>query len=108
MTKDFAFGSLLVAYRSHPLGGPWSAEIHTLKRLYVCAHADIHVHSHTRLQRGAGLNTVVAVKPWHSPSDMFKSVLITDSPLNLHLIASVCHIKKRREEWQREMMCALL
>lgn len=65
----------------------------------MCVHAHIHVHSHTRLEHGAGLNTVVAVKPWHSPSDMFKSVLITDSPLNLHLITSVCHIKKRREEW---------
>lgn len=68
----------------------------------MCVYAHINVYTqtdtHTRLQHGAGLNTVVAVKHWHSPSNMFKSVLICDSPLNLYLITSVCHIKKRGEE----------
>lgn len=91
--------------KSHPLGGPWSAEIHSWKRLHVCMCAYIvHVHSHIRLQHGAGLNIVVAMKPWHSPSDMLKSVLITESPLNLHLITSVCHIKK---EGRDGVLCVL-
>lgn len=61
----------------------------------MCVHIQfICTHTHTP-SAWAGLNTVVSGKSWHSLSDMFKSVLITDSPLNLHLITSVCLIKKR-------------
>lgn len=68
--------------------------------IYMCNHTGKLIH--TPASSMAGLNTVVAAKPWHSPSDMFQSVLICDSPFNLHRITSVCHIKKRREGWQRD------
>lgn len=86
---------------SHALGGPGSAGNTFMDRMvYVCTCTyTVDVRSHTpAFSAGQVWTLVVAAKPWHSPSDMFKSVLITDSLLNLHLITSVCHIKKSREE----------
>lgn len=62
--------------RPRPLGGPWSQEC---QRIYISLHAQINVRlcAHTHIRQGTGWNTVVAVKHWHSPSNMLKSVLIS-------------------------------
>lgn len=69
--KDFALDFFVYfkkTLRSHLLRGPWSQEIDT----YACAL------THQPLARGR-LEHCGSSEAWHSPSNMFKSVLITDS-----------------------------
>lgn len=82
--KTVRFDSFYLWLESHPLGRSWGLHKCILGKQCICVVCVHILRSHIRLQRGAGLNIVVAMKPWHSPPNMLKSVLITETRLNLH------------------------
>lgn len=82
--KTVRFDTFYLRLESHPLGRSWGLHKYILGKHCICVVCVHILRSHIRLQRGAGLNIVVAMKPWHSPLNMLKSVLITETRLNLH------------------------
>lgn len=82
--KTVRFDTFYLRLESHPLGRSWGLYKWILGKHCICVVCVHILRSHIRLQRGAGLNIVVAMKPWHSPPNMLKSVLITETRLNLH------------------------